>query len=137
MTIEKSGIIPVKIVDGEIHALTMIPSSAEYGGIHPQMAKGLIDDGETQLQAALREGQEEIGLIFENVKRHYALGTAHFGDTSICVFVCTLKDNAKWSEPHYETGSVLWINLDQHLHRIKPVQRQIFQKVLDNRHKYE
>jgi 8-oxo-dGTP pyrophosphatase MutT (NUDIX family) len=136
-TQKKSGIIPVKFVDGELYALTMIPSVAKYGGITPQMAKGEIDPGENAQQAAIREGQEEIGLIPSNIQNVYNLGVEDYGDITIEAYVCTLKDPTKWNTPHFETGAVLWVNLDKNMNRIKPIQKNIFQRVLDNKHKYE
>lgn len=132
----KSAIIPLKIADNQLYALTMIPSLAKYGGIFPQMAKGGIDEGEQPLQAAIREGSEELGLIPENIQKTFTVSVEVFDNTTIHVFACTLKDSEQWNIPHYETGSTLWVNVETQMHRLRPIQRSIFKKVLDMKSKF-
>lgn len=132
----KSAIIPVKIVNNQLHALTMIPSLAKYGGIFPQMAKGVIDSGEQPLQAAIREGSEELGLIPNNIDETLFVSVEKFGNVTIHVYACTLKNSDSWNTPHFETGSTLWINLETQMHRLRPIQRSIFKKVLDMKQKF-
>lgn len=132
----KSAMIPLTIIDTQLYAFTMIPSSPKYGGILPQMAKGDIDSGEQPLQAAIREGNEELGLISDNIQETFTVSVEVFDNTTIHIFACTLKDSEHWGTPHYETGSTLWVNLETQLHRLRPKQRNIFKKLLANKQKF-
>jgi len=110
--------------------LFMIPSNAEYGGPLPQIPKGKVEEGETFLEAALREAKEEIGLFIGNVILTEEVGL-FMGRTT--VFVSKVKDRTMFGEPSFETRSVAWLTLEQfleggrELHKpvIKTVHRQI------------
>lgn len=106
--IYRSGIIPYLIEEDGIKMMFMIPSSQEekWGGPLPQIAKGKQDDGESSLQTALREGQEELGLFEGNIIQTYDLGT-FLGRTNI--YVAKVKDKNMFGDPGDETGQVVWM----------------------------
>lgn len=132
-TIVKSGIIPIKIEHGCVYAYTMIPSSPEFGGTSPQMAKGNVDDGENTIEAAIREGTEEIGLVKSNIKRMEKIGVAYYMDfgVQLHVFACVLHDNDDWDTPGYEAKSTQWVNITRNLDSVREQQRVIFRELLD------
>lgn len=107
----RAGLIPYVINEHrQAVMMFMIPSNAEYGGPLPQIAKGKVEEGETPLQAALREAKEEIGLFIGNVIKTEEVGQ-FMGRTT--VFVSKIKDGSMFGEPSFETGKTVWLTLDQ------------------------
>ena len=104
--IYRAGVIPYIIEDGEIHMLFMKPSKTKYGGNVFQIAKGKYEQGETAMEAGMREAKEELGLFGGNVEHLDELGT-FMGRTTI--FVAQIKDKDMFGEPHFETAEVKWM----------------------------
>jgi len=113
----------------------MIPSSPEFGGTSPQMAKGNVDGGENIIEAAIREGTEEIGLVKNNIKRIEKVGVAYYMDfgVELHAFVCVLHDNDDWDVPGYEAKSTQWVNITRDLDTVREQQRVIFRELLDKK----
>lgn len=61
-------LVPYMKWQDKLYFLCMRPSNSEFGGYSYQFCKGRIDPGETSRQAALREGNEELGIYPELVK---------------------------------------------------------------------
>jgi len=110
MKVYRAGVIPYYINDGKIQMLFMKPSDTKYGGDSYQVAKGKVEDGESDRAAAFREANEELGLITGNILRVEDLGV-FLGRTTI--FIAKIVDPEKFREPHYETDSVSWMTLEQ------------------------
>lgn len=134
----KSGVIPFYVNEaGEIRMLFMVPSDPHYGGTHPQIAKGGIDPGETAESTALREGYEELGLKDSNI--------SHFVQTSIKenltradgavytmdVFVAKVINPFDFSKPHYETGAVYWLSVEQFMQTGRRIQRSLVKRAVE------
>lgn len=83
-----------------IEMLFMTPSDSEYGGECMQIAKGKIELGETDIKAALREAEEELGLIKDNIDELFKMGV-YLGRTT--VFLGRIKDKNHFNKPHFET----------------------------------
>jgi 8-oxo-dGTP pyrophosphatase MutT (NUDIX family) len=64
----RAGLIPYINQDGKYHYLMMIASNPKYGGPRPMISKGKIEENETAFEAAVREAEEELGLIKFNMK---------------------------------------------------------------------
>jgi len=107
--IYRSGVLPYIIIDGEIQILFMRPSDPKFGGDSFQMAKGKHEEGESALETAMREGQEELGLFKDNIEQTYDLGVM-LGRTS--VFVAKIKDPNMFGDPHFETKETKWMTPD-------------------------
>lgn len=119
----RAGIIPYYIDDnGDVLVYTMIPSDPDYGGTSPQMAKGHIDPGMDAYETAMKEGNEEIGLIRGNVIDVQVLGVY----ARIAVYICTVKNPNLWDKPHYETGWSGWVNLTKDFDSIRQEHKPIF-----------
>lgn len=103
----RAGTIPYIVEDGEIKMMFMRPSNAEYGGDLFQLAKGKVEDGETNQEAALREAREELGLFIGNVTLTEELGT-FMGRTA--VYVARVKEKDMFGEPSFETQNVAWLS---------------------------
>ena len=127
----KAGIIPYYVKDGQILMKFMIPSNPAYGGTSPQVAKGEIDPGEDGRQAAVREGVEELGLVASNIVQLFPAGTIAIKGMKesyiMAVFVAEIKDPNMFSKPHYETGSTMWLTMEQFAAQGRQNQKQIVQ----------
>lgn len=126
----RAGTIPYIVEDGKVSMLFMRPSNPDFGGDALQIAKGKIEEGETEKEAALREAKEEIGLFIGNVVLTEEVGT-FMGRTT--VFVAKIKSRDMFGEPSFETSETEWLTLEQFdsvgrdLHR--PVVRAAHRKI--------
>jgi 8-oxo-dGTP pyrophosphatase MutT (NUDIX family) len=65
----RAGLIPFIRSEGEpIKYLMMVCSDPKFGGPRPMISKGKIEDGETKIQAAVREAEEELGFKQRNAR---------------------------------------------------------------------
>lgn len=113
--LKRAGIIPYVIEDGEIKMIFMKPSDPEFGGPDFQIAKGQIDPGETALQTAVREGEEEVGLRKENMKgevSYIGCFMHSIGIYTVQVNSTTDFDDVRFVE-NTETGDVTWMTVDE------------------------
>jgi 8-oxo-dGTP pyrophosphatase MutT (NUDIX family) len=116
MSKHKAGLIPYKFdEDGELMMLFMISSDPEYGGPDPQISKGNIDNGESALNAALREAHEELGLPKYNINKIEKLtdGTFNTGEFqySLTLFIGEVLDVAKFDPHGDETLFTQWLSV--------------------------
>ena len=107
---KKAGIIPFTN-DGKM--LFMISSDFNFGGKKANISKGDVDGNETFLQAAIREGSEELGLIPANfLGKPFEVfkGTIKSTNTySIVIYAVEVKDKKAFNKPHYETKETVWL----------------------------
>lgn len=90
----------------------MIPSDPDYGGIHPQIAKGDIDlEIETILEGTIREVEEELGLLKENILNIFKSGVfiSSKNKKQFHVYGIKILDKENFGPFHFETGSTLWL----------------------------
>lgn len=120
----RSGVLPYFIKDDEILLLFMKPSNPKYGGDTFQMAKGKHEDGESALEAGLREAGEELGLFRGNIVHTHELGT-FLGRTT--VFIVEVKDPDAFGEPHFETGDTKWMTSKEFLHSGRDLHKPVVQ----------
>ena len=129
----KAGILPYYIdSEGIAKMLFMQPSDPKYGGSSFQIAKGGIDPGEDDLTAALREGEEELGLRRGNVV-HTAKVTSEtvsgLDETyKLTVFLAQIKDPAAFDTPHYETKRSTWLSQAEYARSGRSSQQSIVNK---------
>ena len=114
IVVRKAGLIPYVYEDGEPVFMFMVPSDPAFGGTKPAIAKGNIDPGETVLEAAIREAEEELGLVKTNIisESMRLIWTGHKG-YSMTVFMCEVEDKKNFVEPHFETRSTHWLTAKQ------------------------
>lgn len=108
--VERSGVIPYIIEDGQIKLMFMKPSDPKFGGDQFQIAKGKHEEGESAMEAGLREAGEELGLFVGNIEEAINLGT-FLGRTTIVV--AKIKDKALFGDPHFETKEVRWMTPEE------------------------
>jgi 8-oxo-dGTP pyrophosphatase MutT (NUDIX family) len=134
---DKAGIIPYVLNDdGELFMAFMIPSDSKYGGDRPAIAKGRIDRGESPLEAAVREGEEELGLRRDNMLGDVMKvwsgeltgldATYHF-----IVYAVEVKSIKQFDEPHYETKDVVWMTPYEFSKDGRTTQRHIVKTAVD------
>lgn len=109
----RAGLLPYVVEGGKIKFLFMKPADFRYGGDAFQIAKGKIEDGETSEIAAIREAEEELGLIRSNIDNPIFIGE-YLGRTSF--FIARVIDKNKFNPPHFETGETIWMALDEFQH---------------------
>jgi 8-oxo-dGTP pyrophosphatase MutT (NUDIX family) len=133
----KAGVIPF-IVDpaGNIKMMFMVPSNPAYGGSEYQIAKGSVDAGEDIQSAAIREGVEELGLKNENILK--VLPGQKFTLTGftelyyLTVIAVQVKSSRDFDQPHYETGKVGWLTINDFMATGRKSQKSIVQKMFDS-----
>lgn len=126
----RAGLLPYIVESGTVKFLLMKPSDAKYGGEEFQIAKGKIEQGETPEDAAIREAEEELGLVRSNIMNVEYLGN-YLGRTS--VYIAEIKDKTLFGEPCFETGDTVWMTLPEfdlvgrslHLHILQDATRTI------------
>lgn len=129
----RAGLLPYVIENDRVKFLLMKPSDARFGGPEFQIAKGKIEQGETEEEAAVREAEEELGLIRSNIGPVEFLGN-YLGRTSM--FITEVKDRSKFNKPHFETSETVWLSLPEfdiigrklHLHVIQEATRTIMRQ---------
>lgn len=108
--VERSGVIPYIIEDGQIKLMFMKPSDPKFGGDQFQIAKGKHEEGESAMEAGLREAGEELGLFTGNIEEATDLGK-FLGRTTIVV--AKIKDKTLFGDPCFETKEVKWMTPDE------------------------
>lgn len=107
MKTKRAGLVPFKVENGSVFVKLMKPSDPEYGGDRFQIAKGVIENGHTDIDTAYREAEEELGLKLDNISGIRYLDKV---GNIVVYYGEILKD--EWDEPHYETGETIWFDLD-------------------------
>jgi 8-oxo-dGTP pyrophosphatase MutT (NUDIX family) len=131
----KAGLLPYVMEGGERLYMFMVPSDPAYGGSKPCIAKGGIDGGETSRFAAIREAEEELGLIQSNIKSATLVKAwegrliGNTEDYTLTIYACEVKDQKDFNKPHYETGSVHWLSADEYASVGRQSQKHIVTEV--------
>lgn len=121
----RAGMIPYVIEDGEVVMMFMKPSDTTYGGDQFQLCKGVIEPGETERQAVLREAHEELGLRESNIDLMMELGT-FLGRTT--VFIAKMYSKTEFDPPlDEETAEVAWLTCSEFLKIGRPLHYDLVQ----------
>jgi len=120
----KSGGIPWFIFDDIPKVLLMIPSNPIYGGKYPQIAKGNIDILETPIMAAVREIEEETGILRDNIDFNF---TYKITNDPFHIFSFKVIDPYNLAKFHYETKEVLWLSEDN-ISKMRDIHRAVISK---------
>lgn len=132
---KKAGFIPYIFEDGKLLMMFMTPSDPNFGGDRPSIAKGNIDEGENELEAALREAHEELGLREKNLIDSTIqlmwknMATGMQGDYSFSIFAGEVKNRVNFATPHYETKCVSWLTIEDFISEGRPGQVAIVEEV--------
>lgn len=137
-TVEKAGFLPYYISpNGTVFICLMIPSDPAYGGSEPQFAKGEVDPGYTLFQTAIKEAEEELGLIVHKLKNTWSLGyftyetknwnTNKAAHGRVHMWAGEVSDQTLGPH-HYESGKVLWLTISEGLNKIRHEQKETLKK---------
>lgn len=120
----RAGLIPYFINDeGKVEMMFMIPSDQTYGGDSPQIAKGRIEDGEDPLETAIREAQEELGLIRANIDGQVENLGVHLGRTHM--FAARVHSKDLFGVFSFETEEVVWMTEDMFRTQGRDIHRDV------------
>ena len=125
---ERAALIPIFIENGKGDIALMKPSDPKYGGSSFQVAKGIIEDGEDPKEAAIREGQQELGIT-----------NIHKGDLKLLwndkkqgmyYYIVVVKNKIlQKPKPNengiIETESTVWWDLDKASKEMRDWQRKL------------
>lgn len=119
-TPKKAAVVPYINGPDGIEILVMKSSDPAFGGPDWQISKGHVDPGESPLNAAIREGEEELGLRKSNlVQSSLVMKVLEFTGLKESYFMACVrvevKSNEDFGTPHYETGETKWMTVDQFL----------------------
>lgn len=110
--VDRAGMIPFYVNDdNEVVMMFMIPSDHEYGGSQFQIAKGKVDPGETHEGAAIREAEEELGLLQTNYASDVHFLGQYLG--RMYIYIVEINSLINFNQPHHETAQVGWLTLEQ------------------------
>jgi 8-oxo-dGTP pyrophosphatase MutT (NUDIX family) len=115
----RAGLIPFMRNDaGNLEYLMMVASDSKFGGPRPMISKGKIEEGETPIVAAVREAEEELGLVQRNIRgdvfevfsgrQELFSGAYHL--TVYAAEIQSRWDFDKWCE---ETEYTVWMTLEE------------------------
>lgn len=128
----RAGMVCYRIVEGKtgddsIEMLFMRPSDPTYGTDTFQLPKGRIDEGETALEAAIRETKEETGLFMGSLLREPEEVGIFMGRTTM--FTCKVEYDALFGEPSFETAETKWMTIHSFLNEGRELHRPVVQAI--------
>ena len=135
----RAGVIPfLRCDDGSIRYLMMVSSDPKFGGPRPMISKGKIEEGETPIDAAIREAEEELGFKQRNVRGDYLKlfdGRIELfsGAYHLTVFGVEIQDRYDFDKWCDETEFTLWFTAEEfkakgrkdHVRFVEELERQV------------
>jgi 8-oxo-dGTP pyrophosphatase MutT (NUDIX family) len=97
----------------------MVSSDPKFGGPMPMISKGKIEDGESAIEGAVREAEEELGLRRDNIKSGTLFELAfervvlHSGTYDLTVYGCEINDRYDFDKWCDETEYTVWLTADE------------------------
>lgn len=106
----RAGAIPYTVTNGVVRMMFMKPSDLTYSEDVFQLAKGRVEEGESFEEAAIREAEEELGLLSSNIELIYELGL-FMGRTT--VYLMKVIDEDLFVDPDKETSATCWMTPEE------------------------
>lgn len=132
--ITKAGIIPFIRTEKGVEMLFMVSSDPDFGGPDPMISKGHVDPGESPDQAAIREGEEELGLKQSNFAGSPFLVmdeqiTGLQSTYVMRILAVEIKNKEDFGQFHYETERVEWMTAEEFMRHGRRSQRMFITKL--------
>ena len=114
----RAGLIPyMRGEDGNLRYLMMVSSDPKFGGPRPMISKGKIEEGESKLEAAVREAEEELGFKVRNARGTLIevadeRVTLHSASYDLAVFGVEIMDRYDFDKWCDETEFTTWMTLE-------------------------
>lgn len=114
----RSGLIPyLRDEAGVLQYLMMVSSDPKFGGPKPMISKGKIEDDEGTFDCAIREAEEELGLVRENmigepfhlISERVVLRS---GTYDLTVYAVQIRDRWNFEKWCDETEYTTWMSLE-------------------------
>lgn len=114
----RAGLIPFIREGDSIQYLMMISSDPKFGGPRPMISKGKIEDGESKLECAIREAEEELGFKMRNargpmIELFDGRQELYSGAYHLTVFGVEIQDRYDFDKWCDETEYTVWMTLDE------------------------
>jgi 8-oxo-dGTP pyrophosphatase MutT (NUDIX family) len=114
----RAGAVIFYAANGGPLILLVKSSNPDFGGSDWQVPKGVVDGDESWQEAAIREAEEEAGLIRSNISSINFLCDYN----SIEIFAIQVFDPLNFNRPGYETSEVKWFTLSNAFKAIRKFQ---------------
>lgn len=126
----RGGVVPYFYDNNELYVHLMIPSNKDFGGIYPQIAKGVINKGEDIKSGSIREAEEELGFKKDNVDGNIELlKDYNMKGMKLHIYIAKVIDPDNFNRPHYETGWSSWLQIDDAIEKCANYQKPILQDI--------
>ena len=115
----RAGLIPyLRDENGQLLFLMMVSSNSKFGGPRPMISKGKIEKGESTVECALREAEEELGLLRENLADQPILVAQErvvlrSGAYHLTVYAAPIRDRWNFGMWCDETEYTVWMSLEE------------------------
>lgn len=134
----KAGLIPFMYdQNGDLKMLFMVASDPKFGGPRPMISKGTIEDGESSMEAAIREAEEELGLKRKNLKSQpfslwHDFVMLRSSQYDLTVFAVEIKDKLDFNKWDSETLYATWMTNESFQLKGRRDHKPIVQKLVDH-----
>lgn len=118
----RAGLIPwMRDEEGVLKYLMMVSSDPKFGGPRPMISKGKIEPDETPLAGAIREAEEELGLVQRNMRTEPEMiyegrQELYSGAYHLTVYAVQIYDRADFDKWCDETEYTVWLSLEEFKH---------------------
>lgn len=114
VNVTKAALIPFRGSRAHLEMMFMLPADPFYGSHYFNIAKGHIDGDESSLEAALREGREELGIILSGSEQIAKVGCFHVHGFQSAyhmdVYTCQVDATTTFATPHFESSDAAWLS---------------------------
>ena len=124
----KAGVVYYNIINDKLYVLLVKSSNSKFGGPLFQLPKGCVDEKDSILFGAVREGCEETGVRDRDSSKYHYLNTFEIKDYLLTMFHCEIPCKI-YGTPDFEISQRMWVEVSRALNIIryehKPILRSL------------